>query len=39
MAYITGTVNQMQVSEQNAHSNVRLGWQAVNEQDETHYSL
>jgi hypothetical protein len=34
-SHITGTVNQMQVSQQNAHANVRLEWQAVNEQDET----
>ena len=28
-------LNLMQVSQQDAHANVRLEWQAVNEQDET----
>ena len=33
--HITGTVNQMQVSQQSAHANVQLGWRAANKQDKT----
>lgn len=34
-SHVTGTLNQMQVSQQDAYASVRLEWQAVNEDDET----
>jgi hypothetical protein len=34
-SHVTGTLNQMQVSEPDSYTNVRLEWQSVNEKDET----
>jgi hypothetical protein len=34
-SHVTGTLNQMQVSEDDSRANVRLEWQAVNEDDAT----